>query len=100
MTWDRPSWPLGANKLNLNFTFAADLDLNAHRPQPKAIPKELKDALQEFDLTFPATWDEVKKIYKKLVKNHHPDKHGGAKEAEDKLKKINQAYATLKKFFK
>jgi curved DNA-binding protein CbpA len=31
-----------------------------------------------------------------LVKLHHPDAHGGDKEAEEKLKIINQAYTTLK----
>jgi curved DNA-binding protein CbpA len=31
-----------------------------------------------------------------LVKLHHPDAHGGDKVAEEKLKIINQAYATLK----
>ena len=31
-----------------------------------------------------------------LVKLHHPDAHGGDKAAEEKLKIINQAYATLK----
>ena len=98
MTWDRPTWPMGWHKLDLNFTFAADLD--SARPKPQRVPKELKDALSELNLPFPTTWDEVKKQYKKLVKDHHPDKHGGSKDAEDKLKKINQAYAVLKKFFK
>lgn len=98
ITWDRPSWPMGWHKLNLNFTFAADLE--DVRPQPKKLPPELKEALRELNLPFPTTWEEVKKQYKTLVKDHHPDKHGGSKEAEDKLKKINQAYAAMKKFFK
>ena len=34
--------------------------------------------------------------YKELVKRHHPDTHGGDKEAEERLKEINQAYSTLK----
>src|SRR5579883_2904923 len=37
--------------------------------------------------------------YKVLVKQHHPDTHGGDKAAEEKLKLINQAYATLKASF-
>ena len=100
MTWDRPSWPLGSNKIHLNFTFAADLNLDKPQPQSKAVPKEIRDALSEFDLSSPTTWDDVKTTYKKLAKAHHPDKHKGSKEAEDKLKKINQAYAVLKKFYK
>ena len=38
----------------------------------------------------------LKARYKVLVKQHHPDAHGGDKDAEEKLKIINQAYATLK----
>jgi curved DNA-binding protein CbpA len=38
----------------------------------------------------------LKARYKVLVKLHHPDAHGGDKEAEEKLKIINQAYTTLK----
>jgi len=38
----------------------------------------------------------LKARYKTLVKLHHPDAHGGDKAAEEKLKIINQAYATLK----
>jgi curved DNA-binding protein CbpA len=34
--------------------------------------------------------------YKELVKLHHPDVHGGDKEAEERLKEINLAYSTLK----
>jgi curved DNA-binding protein CbpA len=38
----------------------------------------------------------LKARYKALVKLHHPDAHGGDKASEEKLKIINQAYATLK----
>ena len=38
----------------------------------------------------------LKARYIALVKEHHPDAHGGDKVAEEKLKIINQAYATLK----
>ena len=40
---------------------------------------------------------EVK--YKKLVKKYHPDKNYGNKKYEETLKKINQAFAVVKKFF-
>jgi len=44
----------------------------------------------------PFTPVRLKARYKMLVKEHHPDAHGGDKAAEEKLKIINQAYATLK----
>ncbi len=43
-----------------------------------------------------ATLDEIRKAYLKLAKKYHPDKTGGDKAAEEKLKAINEAYDTLK----
>lgn len=42
-----------------------------------------------------ATADEIKKAYRALSKQWHPDKHKGEKAAEEKYKKINQAYELL-----
>lgn len=53
-------------------------------------------ALAVFDLEPPLTAGQLKTRYITLVKLHHPDAHGGDKAAEEKLKIINQAYATLK----
>jgi curved DNA-binding protein len=39
--------------------------------------------------------DEIKKVYKKLAMKFHPDKNKGDKGAEEKFKKINEAYAVL-----
>jgi hypothetical protein len=55
-----------------------------------------EQALTVFDLAPPLTAVQLKARYKVLVKLHHPDAHGGDKAAEEKLKVINQAYATLK----
>jgi curved DNA-binding protein CbpA len=38
----------------------------------------------------------LKARYKELVKRFHPDANGGDKAAEERLKLVNQAYATLK----
>ena len=43
-----------------------------------------------------ATADQVRKAYLKLAHKYHPDKTGGDKAAEEKLKEINQAYDILK----
>ncbi len=42
-----------------------------------------------------ATSDEIKKAYRKLAMQHHPDKNPGNKEAENKFKEASEAYAVL-----
>jgi hypothetical protein len=59
-------------------------------------PKREQAALDIMELTPPLTIDGLKTRYKELVKRHHPDANGGDKGAEERLKLINQAYATLK----
>ncbi len=53
-------------------------------------------ALAIFNLEPPFTLVGLKARYKELVKLHHPDVHGGDKAAEERLKIVNLAYATLK----
>ncbi len=42
-----------------------------------------------------ASDDELRKAYRKLAHKYHPDKTGGDKEAEEKFKEANEAYAIL-----
>ncbi|NHJ13131.1 MAG: molecular chaperone DnaJ [Candidatus Thorarchaeota archaeon] len=42
-----------------------------------------------------ATQEDIKKAYRQLAKKHHPDRNPNDKSAEDKFKKINEAYEVL-----
>jgi molecular chaperone DnaJ len=42
-----------------------------------------------------ASEDDLKKAYRKLAKQYHPDSNQGDKAAEEKFKELNEAYAVL-----
>lgn len=54
-----------------------------------------KDYYELLGLKRDANETDVKKAYRKLAMEWHPDKHKGDKTAEAKFKEINQAYETL-----
>ena len=43
-----------------------------------------------------ASADDIKKAFRKLAMQHHPDRNQGDKEAEKKFKDLNHAYDVLK----
>ena len=106
-TWRRPVWPLGARRRGAScarivdpFDLADDAGLG-ERPTPRLDGSEQltaaeRNALGVLELSWPLTQADVKSRYKELVKLHHPDANGGARDAEEKLKQINAAYSTLR----
>ncbi len=109
--WQRPTWPLGGwqsfrarngeprSGLRDPFGFFRD-EPNANgagsETRPNKLPVAERQALTVLELSPPVTLAEIKIRYKGLVKQLHPDANGGDKEAEERLKLINQAYSTLK----
>lgn len=110
--WRRPSWPLGKQGGGFGgtarfrddlgiFEAAASMDAREQREKRSDGPKpdtRIMQALRIMNFDGPVTLTALKSRYKELVKRLHPDANGGDRAAEEKLKDINQAYATLKKF--
>jgi len=55
-----------------------------------------KDFYQVLGVEKKASADELKKAYRKLAMQYHPDKNAGNKDAEAKFKEISEAYDVLK----
>ncbi|HUC12694.1 MAG TPA: J domain-containing protein [Stellaceae bacterium] len=108
--WQRPTWrlgdrhgPSGAARLRDPFDLLSgsgnsnrDNRRGGHSEAQRRVLSAREQALAVFEIEPPFTPTRLKARYKTLVKLHHPDAHGGDKAAEEKLKIINQAYATLK----
>jgi DnaJ-domain-containing protein 1 len=110
--WQRPSWKLGerhgpgprmSDPFGVYSGGEHGFDRRAHNGRhghsgdaQTRVVSAREQALAVFDIEPPFTAARLKARYKVLVKLHHPDAHGGDRQAEERLKIINQAYATLK----
>lgn len=56
---------------------------------------EYKDYYQTLGVPRSADEKEIKKAFRKLAQQYHPDKNKGDKQAEAKFKEINEAYTVL-----
>lgn len=104
--WQRPSWPLGslgasawedeALRDPLHILAAGRVNQARQRQAESSMPSELREPLATLGLSWPTSLETVKTRYKELAKRHHPDANGGSRDAEERLKTINLAYAALR----
>ncbi len=108
-TWERPTWPIGSRTARphiveevqqkfYQFFYEQQPNHSLFGTRSKKFPANSAEAksLVTFKLSEEFTMEQLKKTYKSLAKKHHPDTNGGCKQAEEKLKEINQAYECLK----
>src|SRR3989338_2272052 len=55
----------------------------------------MKDYYQILGVPRGASADEIKKAYRRLARQHHPDMNKGDKKAEERFKDISEAYSVL-----
>jgi molecular chaperone DnaJ len=59
------------------------------------MPRNKKDFYDILGVDRNAAEDDIKKVYRKLALQYHPDRNPGNKEAEEKFKEITEAYEIL-----
>jgi curved DNA-binding protein len=69
------------------------LTLNLHGDNNSIM--DYKDYYKILGVERKASADDIRKAYRKLAMQYHPDKNPGDKKAEDKFKEINEAYQVL-----
>jgi len=56
----------------------------------------VSDYYRVLGVTREATADEIKRAYRKLAMDHHPDRNNGDKASEERFKEITEAYEVLR----
>jgi hypothetical protein len=116
----RPTWFVGVNSWARNratrngdrrngfaYRFTTHDPLGVLGAKPSARPGPVEEperplrrverkCLRLLDLEDSATKAEIKARFKDLVKRHHPDRNGGDRRSEDKLREVIQAYNYLR----
>ena len=56
----------------------------------------MTDYYQQLGVSRDASTDDIKKAYRKLALQYHPDRNQGSKEAEERFKEVTEAYEVLR----
>jgi len=92
--WERPTWPFGKGPLSKTGTSRRNTSSAFETP-----PHSVMGALGVLGLSVPTTRTAIKARYRQLAKAFHPDANEGSKEKIEKFYQLQQAFATLKKYY-
>lgn len=103
VTGHRPTWKINGRASYQTEALQESLarmfgDGAVHKKPSIPIPPKLKKALSTFGYDAVPEKEALKKCYKRLVKESHPDLNHGDAEAEERFKQITQAYKILTHF--
>jgi hypothetical protein len=104
----RPTWKINYQKTNEEKLEEALHDMlhgqrrgareqKRKRAEAMRIPEEERKALAVLNLEGEVALQDIKKQYKLLVKKHHPDVNRNDSKAEERFKRITEAYQDLMK---
>jgi len=108
---DRPTKPFftgSSSKIKFQFEYSLDKSKIKFSKRSQKFEKvckyslnnEIENSLIIFGLDPESSQNDLKKVYKELVKKYHPDLNKNYLNKETKIKEINRAYKILLKFFK
>jgi DnaJ-domain-containing protein 1 len=112
VTGHRPTWPLGKRAAQAQGEHRLRATYDAHaffgdagedpvaaaerRRAQRPLTQPQARAFDVLDLEAGASLHQIKARYKELVKRFHPDANGGDRGAEERLKRVIQAYGVLR----
>lgn len=100
LVWDRPSWTVSHSSSKTWFHETIKDPFGFFATGAISSPETVSEqgqALALLQLTMPFTLNELRTNYRMLVKKYHPDMNQQTLEAEEMIRKLNQAYAYLQK---